>query len=257
MEAPRSADPHRGVIRLHRFHGGLELPDHKQAAASRPVAGVPLPAQLVVPLAQHIGAAAKPCVEAGQSVLKGQPIGAPEGYVSVAVHAPTSGRVLAVEPRQVPHPSGLTAPCVVIEPDGDERWVERQPLDLDHLHVSEQRNRLRCAGIAGLGGAVFPTFIKLNPGTHHVRTLVVNGGECEPYISCDDALMRTHPDEIIAGAEIARRLLGADRVLIGIEDNKPAAIAAMQDAVRDAGLSFAVVPVPALYPAGGEKQLIY
>lgn len=256
MEAARGADPNGGVIRLHRFHGGLRLPEHKEAAG-RPVAAVPLPQRLVVPLAQHIGAAARPLVEAGERVLKGQSIGEPDGYVSVAIHSPTSGRVLEVAPRQVPHPSGLAGACVVIEPDGDERWVERRPLDLDHLHTAEARNRLRMAGIAGLGGAVFPTFIKLNPGTHAVHTLVVNGGECEPYISCDDALMRTHPDEIVAGAEIARRLLGARQVLVGIEGNKPAAIAAIADAVRDAGLPFSVVPVPALYPAGGEKQLIY
>ncbi|MFZ5556563.1 MAG: electron transport complex subunit RsxC [Pseudomonadota bacterium] len=257
MAASRDADPHRGVIRLHRFPGGLHLPEHKSASAARPVAAVPLPRELVVPLSQHIGIAARALVAAGERVLKGQPVGAPEGYVSVAVHAPTSGRVLAVEPRRVPHPSGLEGLCVVIEPDGDERWIERRPLDLEHLHLSEVRNRLRSAGLAGLGGAVFPTFIKLNPGTRRVATLVVNGGECEPYISCDDALMRTRPDEIVAGAEIARRLLGAQRVLIGIEDNKPEAIAAMRAAVRDAGLAFAVVAVPALYPAGGEKQLIY
>ena len=257
MAPPRGADPHGGVMRLNRFHGGLRLPEHKEGSVQRPIARSPLPRELVVPLAQHIGVAARPLVRPGDAVLKGQPVGAADGYVSVAIHAPTSGRVLAVAPRPVPHPSGLDAPCVVIEPDGDERWTELRPLDLERLHPSEARNRLRDAGLAGLGGAVFPSFIKLNPGPRTVATMVVNGGECEPYITCDDALMREHADEIVAGAEIARSLLGAGRVLIGVEENKPAAIAAMRDAARDAALPFAVVPVPAVYPAGGEKQLIY
>jgi electron transport complex protein RnfC len=257
MEASRSAHAHGGVMRLHRFPGGVRLPEHEDASAARPIASVPLPHELVVPLSQHIGAAARPLVEPGDHVLKGQPVGAPDGKVSVAVHAPTSGRILAVEARRLPHPSGLGGLCVVIEPDGDERWIERQPLNPDHLHLGAVRERLRGAGIAGLGGAVFPSFIKLNPGNPGVRTLVVNGGECEPYISCDDALMRSHPDEIVAGAEIARRLTGAERVLVGIEENKPAAIEALRAAVREAGADFAVIPVPVLYPAGGEKQLLY
>ncbi|PZP63023.1 MAG: electron transport complex subunit RsxC [Azospira oryzae] len=243
--------------RLHRFHGGLKLEDHKAISTARPIEPLPLPSELVVPLAQHIGAAAKPLVSPGERVLKGQLIGLPEGYVSCGVHAPTSGRVLAVEPRRVPHPSGLSDLCVVIEPDGQERWVEREPIDYLNADPSEVRNRIRQAGLAGLGGAVFPSFIKLNPGANTVRTLVVNGAECEPYITCDDMLMRARAPDIVAGIEIARHLLGAIEVLIGIEDNKPEAIAAMRMAVQAGGHAFEIVPVPSIYPAGGEKQLLY
>lgn len=246
------------MTRIRRFHGGLHLPEHKEQSARPPIGTVPLPPCFVVPLQQHIGQAAKPLVAAGERVLKGQMIGAADGYVSCAVHAPSSGTVVAVEHRPMPHPSGLSAPAVVVEPDGEERWAERTPLDYRNLHPSELRNRLRDLGVAGLGGAVFPSFIKLNPGAGTgIRTLVINGGECEPYISCDDALMRARAADIVAGAEIVRFMLGAERVLIGIEDNKPEAIAAMAAAAADAGPPFQVVPVPAVYPAGGEKQLLY
>lgn len=247
----------RGMRRLHRFPGGLRLEDHKALSTARPIEPLPLPHLLVVPLAQHIGAAAKPLVAPGQRVLKGEPIGLAEGYVSCSVHAPTSGRVVAVEPRPVPHPSGLPDLCVMIEPDGAERWIEREPIDYLNADPSEVRNRLREAGLAGLGGAVFPSYIKLNPGANIVRTLVVNGAECEPYITCDDMLMRSRAAEIVAGIEIARHLLGAVEVLIGIEDNKPEAIAAMRTAVQAGGYAFEIVPVPSIYPAGGEKQLLY
>lgn len=245
----------RGVRRLYRFPGGLRLEEHKTLSTARPIEPLPLPGLLVVPLAQHIGVAAKPRVAPGQRVLKGEPIGLAEGYVSCGVHAPTSGRVLAVEPRPVPHPSGLPGLCVVIEPDGEERWIERRPIDYLNADPSEVRQRLREAGLAGLGGAVFPSAVKLNPGANVVRTLVVNGAECEPYITCDDMLMRSRAAEIVMGIEIARHLLGAVEVVIGIEDNKPEAIAAMEAAA--AGHPYEIVPVPSIYPAGGEKQLLY
>ncbi len=257
MEASPVIPPERGLRRLHRFPGGLKLEDHKALSTSRPIEPLPLPSLLVVPLAQHIGAKARPRVVAGQRVLKGEPIGSAEGGVSCGVHAPTSGRVVAVEPRPVPHPSGLPDLCVVIEPDGEERWIERRPIDYLDADPREVRNRLREAGLVGLGGAVFPSYVKLSPGTNTVRTLVVNGAECEPYITCDEMLMRSHAAEIVAGIEIARHLLGAVEVLIGVEDNKPEAIAAMTAVVSAAGHPFEIVPVPPLYPAGGEKQLLY
>jgi len=183
-------------------------------------------------------------------------IGRPEGYVSVGVHAPTSGRVVAVEPRPVPHPSGLMDLCVVIEADGEDRAVEPAPLDWHRMDPSALRNRLREMGLAGLGGAVFPSFIKLNPGAkRQIPILILNGAECEPWITCDDMLMRERATEILMGAAVMRHMLGADEVLVGIEDNKPEALACMVEAA--AGSDVEVVEVPAVYPGGGGKQLTY
>lgn len=251
-----SFDPSR-VRQLHRFDGGIHPPQHKEESTRLPIVRAPLPPLLVVPLHQQIGNAARAVVQPGERVLKGQAIGAAEGYVSAAVHAPTSGTVVALEMRSVPHPSGLPDLCVVIEPDGEERWIERRPLDYRNMDPSALRNRVREAGIVGLGGALFPSFIKLNPGPRQrLRTLVINGAECEPYITCDDLLMRERPGEIVEGARLMEHMLRAEEVVIGIEDNKPQALAAMRAAVAKSGYRMEVVAVPTVYPAGGAKQLI-
>jgi len=241
---------------LFNFRGGVKPASHKDESTQSPIAPAPLPARLVVPLRQSAGAAPLPLVKAGQKVLKGERIGAPDGSFSAAVHAPTSGTVLAVEARMLPHPSGLSAACVVIEPDGAERWIERAPVDYRAESPDALRDRLRDAGIVGLGGATFPSHLKLKPGAAgRIATLVINGAECEPWITCDDMLMRERAAEIAGGIAILSRIVSAERALIGIEDNKPQAIAAMRAAV--AGMAGAeVVPVPTRYPAGGEKQLI-
>ncbi|HEY0719854.1 MAG TPA: electron transport complex subunit RsxC [Gammaproteobacteria bacterium] len=247
------------MTRLWKFHGGLHLPDHKALSNNQPITPAQLPQRLVLPLQQHIGAPAKPLVELGEQVLKGQMIAQPDGFVSVPLHAPTSGKVVAIEEHPVPHPSGMAAPCIVIEPDGKEEWIERKPIsDYTTRDPSELRNLIRDAGIVGLGGAGFPSFIKLNPGARTaIDTLLLNGAECEPYISCDDRLMRERPEEIVAGARIMRHALHARRVLIGIEDNKPEAYAAITTLLKKLGSSeIEAVQIPTLYPTGGEKQLI-
>jgi electron transport complex protein RnfC len=246
-------------VRLWRFHGGLHLPEHKAESTGTSIAGVRLPKRLILPLQQHIGEPAELAVEVGQRVLKGQVIARASGYVSVPIHAPTSGTVVDVGDHPVPHPSGLSAPCVTIEPDGQDEWIQTQPIqDYRELDPSALRNRIREAGIVGLGGAGFPSFIKLNPGARgQVETLILNGAECEPYITCDDMLMRERPAEVLEGARIMRHALHAARCVIGIEDNKPEAYAALREALRQAGDdSIDVVQVPTIYPGGGEKQLI-
>jgi len=241
---------------LFKFKGGVKPASHKDESTHTPIARAPLPPRLFVPLRQSAGSAPLPLVQAGQKVLKGEPIGAPDGSFSAAVHAPTSGTVLAVAPRMLPHPSGLSATCVVIEPDGEERWIERTPVDYLAKSADALRDLLRDAGIVGLGGATFPSHLKLRPGAAgRIATLVINGAECEPWITCDDLLMRERADGIAGGIRILRHIVSAERVLVGIEDNKPQAIAAMRAAV--AGIAGAeVVAVPTRYPAGGEKQLI-
>ena len=244
--------------RIHPFHGGLVLEGRKAPSTRAPLAAVPLPERLLVPLQQHIGAAAEPVVEPGRRVLKGEPLARAVGYVSAPVHAPTSGTVVAVEPHPVPHPSGLSAPCVVIEPDGEERWHEacRGTADWHALAPEALRARVRAAGIVGMGGAGFPTHVKLNPGPGRaVHTLVLNGVECEPYITCDDMLMRTRAEAVLEGARIMQRILGARRVLVGVEEDKPEALAALR-AAAGGDPDLEVVAVPARYPSGGERQLI-
>ncbi len=239
--------------KLYHFNGGVHPPQHKSESTRHPIIKPPLPEKLVIPLHQHIGNTAKPVVSKGERVLKGQKIGRAEGYVSSAIHAPTSGTILSIEQEPVPHPSGLRDLCISLEPDGMEEWIELQPVDYLNTDPSTLRNRLRDAGVVGLGGAVFPSFIKLNPSNRKIRTLVLNGAECEPYITCDDMLMRQRAAEIVEGAKIMRHMLQADEILLGIEDNKPEAIAAMKAASGD---EMEVVAVPTIYPGGGAKQLI-
>lgn len=244
---------------LHTFPGGLHLSGNKGLSTDRDIATAAVPSTLIIPLQQHIGAPAKPLVAIGDRVLKGQILAIPEGYVSAPVHASSSGTVIAIEERPVPHPSGLAAPCIVIETDGEDRWIEHNGYsDYASLDPSELRNIIRDAGIVGLGGAGFPSFIKLNPGARtEIDTLILNGAECEPYISCDDMLMREHADQVLLGARIMRHALHARQCLIGIEDNKPEAIAAVQKALQHLDeKEIQVVEIPTRYPTGGEKQLI-
>ena len=245
------------MLHLSDFPGGLKLDEHKDLVAGAPIALAPVPPELIIPLAQHVGASAEPVVQVGQYVRRGEVIGRAQGYVSLPIHASSSGTVTAIEDRPVAHPSRLPARCVVIATDGSDTPA---PPDWDVLTDPEQaephvlRDIARAAGIAGQGGASFPTFVKLNPA-QPVDALVINGAECEPYIACDQALMREQADEIIAGARIMMRALDTAVCLIGIEDNKPEAIRAMTEAAaHDARIQ--VVTVPTRYPQGGEKQLI-
>jgi electron transport complex protein RnfC len=239
------------------FPGGLRLDGHKHVSTSKAIAHMPLVAEYVLPLSQHIGQAAVPCVAVGDKVRKGQRIADAAGYVSVPLHAPTSGSITAIEPRPVPHPSGLKAMCIVLKADGEDHWCEHKPVEnVDELDPSALRNMIREAGIVGLGGAGFPSFIKLNAGPDAViETLILNGIECEPWISCDDMLMRERAEKVIAGLQIMAHVLQAQHCLVGIEDNKPEAIDAMRLAV--AGTNIKIVVVPTRYPAGSEKQLVY
>jgi len=242
---------------LFSFKGGVKPQTRKAPSVQSPIGQAPMPVRLYVPLHQSLGGAPNPLVQAGEQVLKGQVIGAADGWMSAAVHAPTSGTVLAVEQHVAAHPSGLPTLSVVIEPDGREQWIARTPLDHRSLAPERVRELLRDAGVVGLGGAVFPSHAKLTAArTVPVEHLVINGAECEPFMTCDDMLMRERAEEIVRGTAIFRDLLAARRVLIGIEDNKPEAVAAMQLAVRRLGEDHEVVAVPTRYPAGGAKQLI-
>jgi electron transport complex protein RnfC len=242
---------------LFKFHGGVHPPTHKAQSTRTPIAQAKLPSKLVIPLHQHVGNRAVPVVQVGERVLKGQIIGSPEGRLSSAVHASTSGTVTAIDMQVVAHFSGLPDLCVTIAPDGKDEWIEHHGVDYKATPHTELRHMLREAGVVGLGGAVFPSDLKSYSNKHKIKTLVINGAECEPYITCDDLLMRERPGDILRGAEVLRELLYAEEVLIGIEDNKPEAIAAMRQTVeRDGHKHMEVIAVPTLYPGGGAKQLI-
>lgn len=238
------------------FPGGVHPAEHKSVSNQTPIAPGPRPAQLVLPLNMHLGAPARPIVTVGDRVLKGQMLAEPAGAVSAALHAPTSGTVVALGPRPIQHPSGMDALCIVLEPDGEDRWAERRPV-ADHTRLGPGKliALLRDAGVAGLGGAGFPTSFKVNLGDHQrVEQLIINAVECEPYITADDRLMRERADEIVLGIQILQYLLNPHDTLIGIEDNKPDAIAALRAACADSDVEIRVVPTK--YPSGGEKQLI-
>lgn len=238
--------------------GGVHPPENKHQSLTLPIGSLPLPEKLLIPLSQHIGTAAKPCVELGSNVLKGQKIAEAAGPVSVPMHAPTSGTITAIEHRPIAHSSGMLAPCIEITSDGRDQWQPHQGID-DYRHASASTllAAIAEAGIAGMGGAGFPSAVKLNPGRKRpINTLIVNATECEPYITAEDSAIRERAAEIIEGIGILSQILGhPENILIGIEDNKPEAIAALEPLVKDSGIS--LVSFPTKYPSGGEKQLIY
>ena len=243
-------------LKVWDIHGGIHPPEHKELSNRTPIQPAPLPKRLILPLAQHLGAPAEPCVTLGEHVLKGQQIAIASGVVSAALHAPTSGVVSFIGPQPYPHVSGMLANAIVIDSDGEDRWIELEPhLDYRALERPALLELIRQAGISGLGGAGFPTAVKLTPPpTQRIRTLIINGTECEPYITADDLLMREKAAELVAGIEILAHLVQPQDVLIGIEDNKPEAIAAVRAAIGER--PFVLKVFPTKYPSGGEKQLI-
>ncbi|MGE5466681.1 MAG: electron transport complex subunit RsxC [Ignavibacteria bacterium] len=236
---------------------GVHPDDHKRPAADVPLRRLPTPSRVYMPLQQHVGGAARPIVLVGQKVLKGQLIAEPSGNISAPIHAPVSGTVAAIGDVTAPHASGLPFAAITIESDFEERWTELEEVaDPFALSPEEITRRTAAAGIVGLGGATFPSAAKFSLGRRlKVDTLIVNGGECEPYLSADDRMMRDWADEVVDGVRIVMHAIGAQQALVGIEDNKPEAIAAM----REAAASFPEVkirPVPARYPMGSDRQLI-
>ena len=236
--------------------GGIHPPERKDLSNRTPIQPAPLPRRLVLPLSQHIGAPAEPCVAVGERVLKGQKIAEAQGTVSVPLHAPTSGTVSFIGPQPYPHASGMTAPAIVIDSDGQDEWITLQPHpDFRALEPAALLELIREAGINGLGGAGFPTAAKLGARpAEKIHTLIINGTECEPYITADDVLMRERAAELVSGIDILAHLLQPQTVLIGIEDNKPEAIAAVRAALGERPYVLKVFPTK--YPSGGEKQLI-
>lgn len=238
-----------------RFHGGLHPEEHKDRSSQTPIKSLGLPPFLVIPLKQHSGNPGRLLVQVGDYVQKGQPLTQSFHPMEVPVHASTSGHIVAIEPHTVAHPSGLSEPCVHIKPDGLDTWRERTPWpDFQSRSAIELLERIQQSGIAGLGGAVFPTFAKLSAAREKVKVLIVNGAECEPYITADDRLMREYAREIVEGIAICQHILRHEVAVIAIEDNKPEAIAAFRS--LDLPDSIVLRVIPTKYPSGSARQLI-
>ncbi len=243
---------------LSPIRGGVHPSGHKEATCGREIlTALPLPERLVLPLFQQAGASSLPIVQPGDRVAKGQCIALSGVGLSTHLHAPTSGIVAGVEDCLAPHPSGLTSRAIVLEPDGEDDWLHPPRTDDPFSRSPEElSDEVERAGIVGLGGAIFPSAIKLRQGRRYeIRTLIINGGECEPYLTTDDRLMRERAAQIVEGARLIQHIVECYEVIIGIEDNKPEAIAAMREAAAPFG-KVQVRSVPAMYPMGSAKQLI-
>jgi len=250
--------------KLWKFKGGIKLPGFKKISNPSSINSIPIPNKIILPLRQHIGEPAEPIVDVGDHVYKGQPVATSKSLMSASVHASTSGVVTDIGKYTIPHQSGMSEICIVIKTDKKDQWhpnIESN-LDPENLGTEELCTRIREAGIVGLGGAVFPSAVKLK-ATRQIDTLIINGAECEPYITCDDALMQNRADDVVQGVLLLRRLLNPAECIIAIEDNKPQAIDAMQASIKkfkEKGIgsvaAIDVIPIPTIFPTGGEKQLI-
>jgi len=249
---------HPNFHRLFRIRGGVHPEDRKQLSAGEAIEDLPLPPLLHIPLQQHIGAPAEPLVHRGERVKKGQLLARNQGAISAPVHAPTSGRIMGVGGYPAHHASGLLVRTITLKPDGKESWIDGlepliEPFDREPEVIAQ---RVAEAGIVGMGGATFPSAVKLNlRKRYRLHTLVINGAECEPYLTCDDRLMREQAAAVIDGVRLMAHALGVPKILIAIENNKPEA----QFAMRNAATGFAdvrVLGLPTRYPMGSEKHLV-
>ena len=250
-------------MKLFKIRGGVHPHDRKHLAAEQPIEDLPLAPLLHVPLLQHIGNPAAPAVRRGQRVTKGEVLGHAQGAISAPVHAPTSGRIMGIGSFPAHHASGLSVRTITLQPDGEDRWLPGLAGVPDPfvLPPEEVAARVAAAGIVGMGGATFPSAVKLNLRTkYRLDTLVINGAECEPYLTCDDRLMREHAAEVVDGARIMAHALGVSRVIFGIENNKPQAQAAIERAAAEnlgAGLAAVTLArLPMRFPMGSEKHLV-
>ena len=237
--------------------GGLTLVAHKHLSTGSAISSMEQSKQYIVPLQQHIGVISQALVKKGDRVLKGQMLAKPGNLISAAVHSPVSGIVCDVKQHDIPHISGNSDLCIFIENDFKDEWIERHPLadDYNQTSSSDMRKLVRDAGIVGLGGATFPASVKQTE--MNIETLILNAVECEPYITCDDVLMREHAKDVLSGADIIGHIIKARQCIIAIEENKPEAIKAIQVAIDNDGTGFFKIQViPTIYPSGGEKQLI-
>ncbi|XOV78687.1 MAG: electron transport complex subunit RsxC [Aestuariibacter sp.] len=237
------------------FPGGVHPQQFKELSNQQPISKLALPELLYLPVKQHVGVSGKLSVEKGDSVLKGQTLSSSANPFAVPVHAPTSGEVVDITEHVSAHPSGLPEKTIIIRPDGKEKWVDLNPVADFQKYSRMQLTELICnAGISGMGGAGFPTHIKVS-SSKNIEFLIINGIECEPYITSDDRLMREHAWQIRQGIDVLSYILQPQHIIVAVEDNKPEALEALRIAIQDND-KIVLSSVPTKYPAGGEKQLI-
>ncbi len=240
------------------FKGGIHPSDNKGLTRHLNFTNLSVPHTCYIPLQQHIGKPARPVVEVGDAVVEGQVIGAADGFISSGIHASISGKVVAIADHPTAYATKGT--CIVIEAEGAfSTYGAGAKRDWSSAEPAELLMMVKNAGIVGLGGAAFPTPVKLSPPEiKKIDTLIVNGAECEPYITADDMLMRTFPLQIIEGIRIALKILGISRAFVGIEKNKPEAIKTLRESLKTLSIpeSIEVIPLRTKYPQGAEKQLI-
>jgi electron transport complex protein RnfC len=241
-----------------RIRGGVHVQERKAATEnSAVIRDFPLPKKLYIPLQQHVGKPAEPMIKVGDTVLKGQLLAYSQGIISAPVHAPSSGLIIDVNDYPAPHPSALPIRTIVLETDGKDEWLAT-PNVVDPFALAPEEISLRvgAAGIVGLGGATFPTAVKLNMGReNHVHTLIINGAECEPYLTCDDRLMQERAAEIIDGVRLMLHGMSTNYAVVAVEDNKTHAYAAMHTAAEPYP-HIDVIQIPTRYPMGWDRQLI-
>lgn len=243
------------MVKTATFERGIHPEYQKEITSNKPITSAQMPSRVVIPLSQHTGAPAKPEVNIGDEVKRRQLIGSPAGFVSAPVHASISGKVTAI--AEFLHPSGRMISSVVIESDGKDEGISfKENVDYMSLGVEEIKNIIKDAGIVGLGGAAFPTNVKLSPPKEKpIDTVILNGAECEPYLTADHRLMIEHPREIVEGLKIIMKTLGVNKGYIGIEENKPDALEKMREVVsKESNIEIRSLEVK--YPQGAEKMLI-
>lgn len=245
---------------LRHFHGGVHPAEHKEESKKNKILGVPLPNKIILPLKQHIGETNTALVKVGDNVKKGQCLAKTNSPISAPIHASTSGIVSAIDSHPVAHPSGMSSICISIDVDHKDESIEKDKScdDPNKLDKENLLHLIRKAGIVGLGGAAFPTAAKIGTAKFdNIHTLIINGAECEPYITCDDMLMQTHADLVIKGIAWLQKIISPKLTIIGIESNKEHAIKALQNGLNNYPLdNTKITEIPTLYPSGGEKQLI-
>ncbi|MGL5348534.1 MAG: RnfABCDGE type electron transport complex subunit C, partial [Peptostreptococcaceae bacterium] len=242
------------------FRGGIHPKDSKSYSENSPIEIGPIPKKVIIPLRQHIGAMATPIVKKGDTVKKGQLIGHSEGFVSSNIHSSVCGTVIDI----CEYNHGTFGKClsVIIESNESDEWIEGIPLqrNVEELTNKEMKEIVQSLGVVGMGGATFPTHVKLSPGdTKVIDTLILNGAECEPYLTADYRVMIEMSDKVIQGTILTMKMLNVQTAYIGIEDNKPEAIEKMKQSIEDnieEGFSINVVALPTKYPQGAEKMLI-
>lgn len=240
---------------LATFKGGIHPPDKKVLSANSPITSIKQPSIVVIPLSQHIGAPCKPLVSIGQEIKKGEIVGEPGGFVSAPVHSSVSGKVIAI--AEFPNAMGRMVNSIVIENNMKDEWTAlKDAPDYMALSAEELKEKIKAAGIVGMGGATFPAVVKLSPPKEKpIDAVLINGAECEPYLTADYRLMLERPKDIVEGLKVLMKVLGVQKGYIGIENNKPDAISKMKEAVTgESGIEVHALEVK--YPQGAEKMLI-